>query len=134
MDRDVAQRVQREHGIGAVDLLAWAIPRAPFVARRTSSASSPHKRRWPPTSATAAPYAAPGCFLVGDAAAFLDPIFSTGICLGMVGGQEAARHLLAILGGADPRRRRAAYRRFVDGSSAAYSASSSATTSTPSAS
>ena len=120
MDRDVAQRVQREHGIGAAGLLAWAIPRAPFVARRTAAATFPEQPQVAADfSYRCSPYAAPGCFLVGDAAAFLDPIFSTGICLGMVGGQEAARHLLAILDGADPRRRRAAYRRFVDGSSAA---------------
>lgn len=119
MDRDAAQQVQREHGFGAAGLLAWAIPRAPFVARRTARATFPERTHVAADfSYRCPPYAAPGCFLVGDAAAFLDPIFSTGICLGMVGGQEAARHLVAILGGAAPERRRRQYRRFVDASSA----------------
>ena len=119
MDRETAQRVQRDFALGASGLLAWAIPRAPFVARRTAGARFPeHPQVAADFSYRCAPYAAPGCFLVGDAAAFLDPIFSTGICLGMEGAREAARHVLALLAGADPRRRRAAYRRFVDGSSA----------------
>jgi flavin-dependent dehydrogenase len=119
MDRDAAQQVQRDFGLGTADLLAWAVPRAPFVARRTAAATFPDRFHVAADfSYRCSPYAAPGCFLVGDAATFLDPIFSTGICLGMVGGQEVARHLLAVLGGADPEPRRRAWRRFVDGSSA----------------
>jgi flavin-dependent dehydrogenase len=119
MDRDAALRVQRDFGLGTADLLAWAIPRAPFVARRTAGAIFPDRFHVAADfSYRCPPYAAPGCFLIGDAAAFLDPIFSTGICLGMAGGQEVARHLLALLAGADPARRRRAWRRFVDGSSA----------------
>ncbi len=36
-----------------------------------------------------------GWVLAGDAAAFLDPVFSTGVCLGMNGGRRLARALLA---------------------------------------
>jgi halogenation protein CepH len=35
--------------------------------------------------------------LVGDAAAFLDPVFSTGVCLGMWGGRYAAKTAAAAL-------------------------------------
>ena len=75
----------------------------------------------PPTNGVAAdfsyrcdPYAGPGYFLVGDAATFVDPIFSTGICLGMMGAVEAAQGVLAIRAGADPRRARRRYVRFVE--------------------
>lgn len=36
-----------------------------------------------------------GWVLAGDAAAFLDPVFSTGVCLGMNGGRRLAKDLLA---------------------------------------
>jgi hypothetical protein len=118
MDRDDARRVQRDFRLGARDLLAWAIPRCPLVARRTAGAEpAPEPQVAADFSYRCEPYAGPGFFLVGDAAAFLDPIFSTGLCLGMLGGREAAEHVLALLDGAAPHRRRAAYRRFVDGSS-----------------
>lgn len=40
---------------------------------------------------------APGALLVGDAAAFVDPLFSTGVMLGMKGATAAARSIHAIL-------------------------------------
>lgn len=118
LDREHAHRVQRDFGIAAHELLAWAIPRTPLVARRTAGAAAPERPHVVADfSYRCGAYAAPGVFLVGDAATFLDPIFSTGICLAMVGGERAARHLDAILDGAAPRRHRAAYRRFVERSS-----------------
>lgn len=117
MAREAARRVQRDFRIGADELLAWAIPRTPFVARRTAAATYPETTHVAADfSYRCSPYAGPGWFLAGDAATFLDPIFSTGVCLGMVGGQRAAQHLLAIFEGADPEREREAWRRFVDGS------------------
>lgn len=119
MDREVAHRVRRDHDVPASGLLRWAVPRAPFVARRMAAAEALGEQRMAADySYRCAPYAAPGCFLVGDAATFLDPIFSTGICLGMVGGQQAAAHLVAILDGADPAAERRAYRRFIERSTA----------------
>lgn len=40
---------------------------------------------------------APGCLMVGDAAAFIDPLFSTGAMLAMKGASAAARTIDAIL-------------------------------------
>ncbi len=115
MDRDMARRVRRNHGEPAAGLLRWAMPRAPFVARRTATAEALGEHRVAADfSYHCAPFAAPGCFLVGDAATFLDPIFSTGVCLGMVGGQRVAGHLTAILDGADPAAERRSYRRFIE--------------------
>jgi len=45
------------------------------------------------------PYAGPGYFLVGDAATFVDPIFSTGVCLGMMAGVRAAECVAALVKG-----------------------------------
>jgi flavin-dependent dehydrogenase len=51
--------------------------------------------------------------LVGDAAAFLDPVFSTGVCLGMLQGFRAADALEQALAGAPSRAPFRAYARFV---------------------
>lgn len=119
MDRAAARRVQEEHGLHPRQLLRWAVARCPFVARRTAGATFPEETHVAADfSYRCAPYAGPGHYLVGDAATFLDPIFSTGICLGMVGGRQVAEHVRATLDGADPARERAAYRRFVEESSA----------------
>jgi flavin-dependent dehydrogenase len=68
-----------------------------------------------------APFAGPGYFLAGDAATFIDPIFSTGVCLGMMSGAEAGKAIVAATReGADLRELRRRYIRFIEGSSAAF--------------
>jgi len=67
------------------------------------------------------PYAGSGYFLIGDAATFIDPIFSTGVCLGMMSGVKAADAALAILkerGDASSLRKE--YCKYVEGSSAVF--------------
>lgn len=118
IDADAA----RSTGVPANQMLAWAIRRTPLLAERTAGAV------FPAANAVAAdfsyrcePYAGPGYFLAGDAATFVDPIFSTGVCLGMLSAAEAARGIAAILRGtarAEAVRRR--YVRFVRGSSAPF--------------
>lgn len=115
MDADAA----RATGVPANQMLAWAIRRTPLLAERTAGAV------FPPANGVAAdfsyrcePYAGPGYFLVGDAATFVDPIFSTGVCLGMMSAVEAARGIAALLRGtARPEAVRRRYVRFVRGSS-----------------
>jgi len=115
MDADAARRV----GVPADRMLEWGIARCPLLRRRTAAADRP------PGNVVCAdfsyrcePFSGPGYFLVGDAAAFLDPIFSTGVCLGMMSAVEAARGVIAMLRhGAPPRRVRRRYNRFVAGSS-----------------
>jgi flavin-dependent dehydrogenase len=118
MDTGVASGL----GIPPEEVLPWAISRSPFVRERTAEAV------FPETFHVAAdftyrcsPYAGPGYFLVGDAATFVDPIFSTGVCLGMMSGARAAEGIAEILGrGADPRRVREGYIRFIEESSAPF--------------
>jgi flavin-dependent dehydrogenase len=100
IDPDIARKVQREQGIPADRMLAWGIARCPAVHERMIHATGPE------TNIIAAdfsyrcrPYAGPGYFLVGDAAAFMDPIFSTGVCVAMTGAAAAARQVIDLLAG-----------------------------------
>ncbi|HSF41032.1 MAG TPA: hypothetical protein VLT87_14645, partial [Thermoanaerobaculia bacterium] len=55
------------------------------------------------------------------AATFIDPIFSTGVCLGMMSGAQAGEGIAAILRqGADPARVRRDYIRYVEEGSAPF--------------
>ena len=96
LDADTAKRVKHP----ANQMLRWGIARCPAVARRTRGATFPMQNGTITNySYSCAPYAGPGYFLVGDAATFLDPVFSTGIYLGMEGGRHVARQLDALLAG-----------------------------------
>jgi flavin-dependent dehydrogenase len=103
-------------------MLFWGVARCPELARRTANAVFPEKNFvLADFSYRCEPYAGPGYFLAGDAATFVDPIFSTGVCLGMMSGREAARGIAAILSGKERQsavRRR--YRRFVSRSTAPF--------------
>jgi len=109
IDRDAAARAGRP----AEEMLAWGLARCPFVLRRMASAERlPEGGVAADFSYRCAPASGPGYFLVGDAATFVDPIFSTGVALAMTGAAEVARQLTAVLrGGRDPGRARRAYER-----------------------
>lgn len=115
MDAELTKKT----GVDPQLILAWALKRCPQMVRRCKSAQIP------PTNHIAAefsyvckPCAGPGYFMVGDAATFVDPIFSTGVCLGMMAGKFAADSIAAIiLQGARPDRLRAEYNRYVESSS-----------------
>jgi flavin-dependent dehydrogenase len=121
MHADQAKKV----GLPPEQMLPWAIERCPEVRKRMSAAVYPANREGyhvlADFSYRCAPYAGPGYFLVGDAAVFVDPIFSTGVCMGMMSAVEAARGISALLDGtASPKRVRRRYIRFVHGSSSAF--------------
>lgn len=114
--------IARQVGLPPDQMLAWGISRCPAVRERTADAtmiSDTHVLA--DFSYRCAPYAGPGYFMAGDAATFVDPIFSTGVCLGMMSGAEAGRAILAVLReGRDPAPLRRRYIRFVEQSSAAF--------------
>jgi flavin-dependent dehydrogenase len=114
LDASVAKRV----GVPAERMLAWGMARCPLVRERCAHASGPDTNQVIANfSYRCRPYAGPGYFLVGDAAAFLDPIFSTGVCLGMMQAREAANHLASILSRkTSPDVARERFTRFTDGS------------------
>lgn len=78
-------------GVPANRLLKWAVERCPFVRERMKTAMGPDTNHVAADfSYTCKPYAGQGYFLVGDAALFLDPVFSTGAHLGMSSACAAA--------------------------------------------
>ncbi|MDB5319557.1 MAG: hypothetical protein JWN40_1188 [Phycisphaerales bacterium] len=114
-DPDLAKRV----GIPANRMLAWAVARCPVVRDRMARATGETSNLvLADFSYACRPYAGPGYFLVGDAAAFLDPIFSTGVTLAMLSAVEAARHTIAMIrDGRNPAAARRQYIRYIDGGS-----------------
>ena len=118
MDADVAKRIN----LPASQMLAWSIARCPLVQRRTAASKFPAQTHTVADfSYDCAPYAGPGYFLVGDAAFFLDPIFSTGACLGMMGGAKCAEGVDGLIRGTMRHRRvRREYCDFIKGSSSAF--------------
>jgi len=123
LDHDIVKGL----GVPASKMLFWAIERCPLVRDRLTNASLPKQTHTiADFSYYCRPYAGPGYFLVGDAAFFLDPIFSTGICLGMDGAivaADAVDELIAGEGGGRsrrPARIRRAYHRFMDDTAAPF--------------
>jgi len=112
--------VKKLNDVPPDQLLQWAIARCPVVRHRMRSAiGEPTNMVLSNFSYTCKPHAGPGFFLVGDAGAFLDPIFSTGATLAIAGGMEAARRYLQVQRGEiSIDRARQIYIDFVEGSSA----------------
>ena len=109
----------RQAGVPPQEMLAWGIARCPVLRERTAEAVFPATTHVAADfSYRCAPYAGPGYFLAGDAATFVNPIFSTGVCLAMMSAVQAAEAIVGFRRGTlkpGPARRR--YIRYVDGSS-----------------
>lgn len=118
MDTNAARRVD----VPASQMLAWGIARSPLMRQRTRNARFPQANHVTADfSYECKPYAGPGYFLVGDAAVFLDPIFSTGICLGMMAAVHAAEGIKKLLAGtASHNRVRNDYIKMVSNSSSVF--------------
>jgi flavin-dependent dehydrogenase len=103
-------------------ILQWAISRCPVVRHRMRNATGTATNRvLADFSYTCSPNAGPGYFLVGDAGCFLDPIFSTGVTLAMVGGNHAAKLAIAMLNGEiSPKAAQKAYGKFIKGSTSVF--------------
>jgi flavin-dependent dehydrogenase len=115
---DLIKRV----GVPANRMLQWAVARCPVVRHRMRDASGLATNQvLADFSYTCKPIAGDGYFMVGDAGCFLDPIFSTGVTLAMMGAREAARHTSDILRGTrQPEPARREYINFVEGSTAVF--------------
>lgn len=118
MDHAIARSI----GVPPESMLSWAIERSPFVRARMSLACGADcNHTCADFSYTCAPFAGPGYFLVGDAATFVDPIFSTGVCMGMMSAVKAADAAADIvLEGHHAARLRDVYDRYVQGSSSVF--------------
>lgn len=109
MDKSSVSEMRRQ-GVSPGGELAWALPRVPCLARRLTDA------RFPESNGTVAdfsyhctPGAGPGYMMVGDAEAFLDPVFSSGLYLALAGARDAAQAAASILQGGDPEAARTRY-------------------------
>ena len=117
-DPEFAKRV----GVDARQLLRWAVDRTPVLRDRMAEAEGPGENGViSDFSYTCDTFAGDGHFLVGDAACFLDPIFSTGTSLALNGGVNAAGLLDRVLRGElSPARAAAAHDRFTRDSTAIF--------------
>ena len=96
MDATLAKQVR----VPAERMLAWGMARCPLVQDRCADAVGPETNQVIANfSYRCDPFAGAGYFLLGDAAAFVDPIFSTGVCLGMMEGKDAAEQVARVLAG-----------------------------------
>jgi flavin-dependent dehydrogenase len=114
--------VARNLDVPANRVLRWGVERAPVVSERMKHAIGPETNHVAADfSYRCRPYAGPGYFLVGDAAAFVDPIFSTGVCLAMLAGQKSAMHVGKLLRNEiAPAKARRDYIKFVDGTTGIF--------------
>ncbi|HEY8751184.1 MAG TPA: NAD(P)/FAD-dependent oxidoreductase [Tepidisphaeraceae bacterium] len=80
LDAAVARQLGKEHNISPDRMLRWGIDKCPLMRERMKDAKGPETNNVVADfSYYCRPFAGEGYFLVGDSAAFLDPIFSTGI-------------------------------------------------------
>lgn len=100
-------------------LLSWAVQRCPVVRHRMRNAVGEQDNMvLSDFSYRCRPYAGDGYFMVGDAACFLDPIFSTGVTLAMVSAQHTAKVAGGMLRGEmSPSRAREQHIDFIERSS-----------------
>jgi 2-polyprenyl-6-methoxyphenol hydroxylase-like FAD-dependent oxidoreductase len=83
--------------------LRWAIDRTPVLRERMANAIGPEQNRTiSDFTYRCDPFAGPGHFLIGDAAAFLDPVWSTGLTLGLLGAEQAAGSVIRMSKGSRP--------------------------------
>lgn len=108
--------------VPATQMLRWAIAHCPLVNERTRFAQFPESNHVAADfSYRCSPYAGPGYFLVGDAATFVDPVFSTGICLAMMSAVQVADGVEAIIRHqSNPANVRKQYIHFVESSSSVF--------------
>ncbi len=101
LDAEVARRIGQSENINSDAMLAWGIARCPAVRERMKEAvgTDEPNRVLADFSYRCRPYAGDGYFLIGDAAAFMDPIFSTGVSVAANGAMEVAKYVDDILAG-----------------------------------
>jgi flavin-dependent dehydrogenase len=100
LDVEFSRRIQREQGIAPDRMLRWGIAHAPLLRQRMRDAAGPQTNQVAADfSYRCRPCAGEGYFLLGDAAAFMDPIFSSGIAIAIDSGATAANLVDDLLAG-----------------------------------
>ncbi|MEM6550593.1 MAG: NAD(P)/FAD-dependent oxidoreductase [Planctomycetota bacterium] len=100
-----ASTAMRKQGVKPGEELAWSIARTPLLAKRTANATFP-ETTWSVAdfSYTCSPGAGDGYLMVGDAEAFLDPVFSSGVRLAIASALDAAHAADQVLSNDNPQR------------------------------
>lgn len=94
------ESLHRSLDVPPEDRLRWAIARTPVLRERMANAIGPEKNRViSDFTYRCDPFSGPGHFLIGDAAAFLDPVWSTGLTLGLLGAEQAAGSVIRMARG-----------------------------------
>jgi len=102
LDADLARQISREQNVAPDRMLAWCIQRCPAIQNRMTAAtpSATDKNQvMADFSYSCKPFAGEGYFLIGDAATFMDPIFSTGASIAANSAVAAAEAVHQILAG-----------------------------------
>jgi flavin-dependent dehydrogenase len=115
-------RAAKGTGVAADRLLDWAVQRCPLMRDRMEHATGPERNEVIANfSYRCRPFAGEGYYLVGDAAAFIDPIFSTGVYVATIGALKAADALGEVLRGrASPAAARKQYVRHMEGGTSVF--------------
>ena len=96
LDNELARRIPA----ATTDRLRWCVDRCPAMSERMRDATGPDRNQVAGDfSYTCDRHADDGWFMIGDAAAFIDPVWSTGVTLGLDGGVAAARAILDVARG-----------------------------------
>jgi len=104
------ESLHRNLDVAPEDRFWWAVERTPVLAERMAKARGPSTNRViSDFTYRCDPFAGPGFFLVGDAAAFLDPVWSTGLTMGLLSAEQAAAGVIRMSKGSRPSRERACY-------------------------
>ncbi len=102
------EELHRRLDVPPDERLRWAVARTPVLRERMAHAIGPTSNRViADFTYRCDPFAGPGHFLIGDAAAFLDPVWSTGLTLGLLGAEQAAAGVIRMSKGASPATERA---------------------------
>lgn len=107
------ESLHRSLDVRPEDRLWWAIERTPIMAERMAGARGPSQNRViSDFTYRCDPFAGPGFFLIGDAAAFLDPVWSTGLTMGLLAAEQAAAGVIRMSQGSPPAVERERYQRW----------------------
>jgi flavin-dependent dehydrogenase len=100
LDADAGKQIAREANLLPDQMLKWGIENTPVVRDRMRNAKGLAVNQvLADFSYHCRPYAGDGYFLIGDAAAFMDPIFSTGVSVAVNGAMAAAKFIDGVLAG-----------------------------------
>ena len=91
------ESLHRSLDVPAERRFRWAVERTPVLRERMANAVGPEENRViADFTYRCDPFSGPGHFLIGDAAAFLDPVWSTGLTLGLLGAEQAANSVIRM--------------------------------------